>query len=200
MYVRISSALACLAAACFALTPASAEPFVFDKGFTLITFSWSHLGLTRQMARFNGYDGVIEIDSAQPANSKIDVTLRTSSLQTGVDTFDRILRGPDYFDATTYPAITFKSSQVTRTSEKTADVAGELNIHGVSKPVILKVTLNLLGGHPSGAANPTYAGKKVAAFSAKSQVLRSAWGLSRGTPLVSDEIDITIETELVSRE
>ena len=200
MYVRISSALACLAAACFALTPASAEPFVFDKGFTLITFSWSHLGLTRQMARFNGYDGVIEIDSAQPANSKIDVTLRTSSLQTGVDTFDRILRGPDYFDATTYPAITFKSSQVTRTSEKTADVAGELNIHGVSKPVILQVTLNLLGGHPSGAANPTYAGKKVAAFSAKSQVLRSAWGLSRGTPLVSDEIDITIETELVSRE
>ena len=142
MYVRISSALACLAAACFALTPASAEPFVFDKGFTLITFSWSHLGLTRQMARFNGYDGVIEIDSAQPANSKIDVTLRTSSLQTGVDTFDRILRGPDYFDATTYPAITFKSSQVTRTSEKTADVAGELNIHGVSKPVILQVTLN----------------------------------------------------------
>ena len=200
MYVRISSALACLAAACFALTPASAEPFVFDKGFTLITFSWSHLGLTRQMARFNGYDGSIDIDPEHPENSMVDITIRTSSLQTGVDTFDRILRGPDYFDATTHPAITFRSTKVTRTGEKTADVAGELNIHGISKPAILQVTLNLFGQHPSAAATPTYTGKKVAAFSAKAQVLRSAWGMSRGAPLVSDEIEVAIETELVSND
>jgi polyisoprenoid-binding protein YceI len=181
-------------------TPVTAEPFVFDKGFTALTFSWSHLGLTRQTARFNGVDGSAEIDPEHPENSKIEVTIRTNSVQSGVDTFDRILRGPDYFNATTYPTITFRSTSVTRTGEKTADVEGELSILGQSKPATLRVTLNVFGAHPSADANPAYAGKKVAAFSARTQVLRSAWGMARGTPLVSDEVEIQIETELVSKE
>ncbi len=179
---------------------AAAEAFAFDKGFTAVTFSWSHLGLTRQTARFNGVDGSVEIDPEQPENSKVDVTIRSNSVQSGVDTFDRILRGPDYFNATTYPTITFKSNTVTRTGEKTADVEGELNVLGQSKPATLHVTLNVFGAHPSADANPAYAGKKVAAFSARTQISRSAWGMSRGTPLVSDEVEIQIETELVSRD
>ena len=62
----------------------------------------------------------------------------------------------------------------------------------------MHVTLNMFGAHPSAAANPAYAGKKVAAFSTKMQILRSQWGMSRGTPLVSDEVEISIETEMVS--
>jgi polyisoprenoid-binding protein YceI len=180
--------------------PAAAEPFVLDKGYTALVFSWSHLGLTRQQARFNGIEGVIDIDLQNPEASKVDVSIRTASVQSGVDTFDRILRSPDYFDATTYPAIAFRSTSVKRTSEVTADVTGELNIRGQNVPVTLAVTLNLFGAHPSGSSNPSYAGKKVAAFSAKGRVLRSAWNMARGAPLVSDEIDIAIETELVSKD
>ena len=180
--------------------PAAAEPFVMDKGYTALTFAWSHLGLTRQHARFNGIEGAIDIDPQNPENSSIDVTIRTATVQSGVDAFDRILRSPDYFDATTYPTIAFRSTSVKRTGEVTADVTGDLNIRGQSVPAVLHVTLNQFGEHPSGAANPSYAGKKVAAFSARAQVLRSAWNMGRGAPLVSDEIDISIETELVSRE
>jgi polyisoprenoid-binding protein YceI len=182
------------------VAPAAAEPFVLDKGYTALVFSWSHLGLTRQQARFNGIEGMIDIDPQNPDASKVDISIRTASVQSGVDTFDRILRSPDYFDATTYPAITFRSTSIKRTSEVTADVTGELNIRGQSAPVTLAVTLNLFGAHPSGASNPSYAGKKVAAFSAKGRVLRSAWNMARGAPLVSDEIDVAIETELVSKE
>ncbi len=177
-----------------------AEVFVFDKGYTALVFSWSHLGLSRQQARFNAFEGTIDIDAANPENSKVDITIRTASVQSGIDTFDRILRSPDYFDATTYPVITFRSTAVKRTSEVTADVTGDLDIRGKSVPVVLAVTLNQFGAHPSGAANPAYAGKKVAAFSAKTGVSRSAWGMGRGAPLVSDEVEITIETELVSKE
>jgi polyisoprenoid-binding protein YceI len=177
-----------------------AEPFVLDKGYTAIIFSWSHLGLSRQQARFNAIDGVVDIDPQNPEASKVDITIRTASVQSGIDTFDRILRSLDYFDATTYPAITFRSTVVKRTSEVTADVTGELNIRGQTVPVVLAVTLNQFGAHPSGAANPNYAGRKVAAFSAKTNVSRSAWGMGRGAPLVSDEVDITIESELVSKE
>ena len=180
--------------------PVAAEPFVFDKGFTAVTFSWSHLGLSRQTARFNGVDGLADIDPERPESSKVDVTIRTSTVQSGVDTFDRILRSPDYLNAATYPTIAFHSTTVTRTGEKTADVEGELEILGQSKPVTLHVTLNVFGPHPSADANPAYIGKKVAAFSAKTQILRSNWGMSRGAPLVSDEVENAIETELVSKD
>jgi polyisoprenoid-binding protein YceI len=188
------AAVACVAAA------ARAEPFVPDKGYTAVIFSWSHLGLSRQQARFNTIDGIVDIDPQNPEASRIDITIRTASVQSGIDTFDRILRSPDYLDATTYPAITFRSTRVKRTSEVTADVTGDLSIRGQSVPVVLAVTLNQFGAHPSGAANPNYAGKKVAAFSAKTNVSRSAWGMGRGAPLVSDEVDISIETELLSKE
>ncbi len=200
MFRQTLFGLTAVAAGLSAPHASCAEPFVLDKGYTAIIFSWSHLGLTRQQARFNSIEGVIDIDPQDPEASKIEIAIRTTSVQSGIDTFDRILRGPDYFDATTYPAITFRSTSVKRTSEVTADVSGDLNIRGQSVPVVLAVTLNLFGAHPSGAANPSYAGKKVAAFSAKTNVSRSAWGMSRGTPLVSDEIDITIETELISKE
>jgi polyisoprenoid-binding protein YceI len=200
MFRRTLFGLTALAAGLSAPRSAHAEPFVLDKGYTAVIFSWSHLGLSRQQARFNSIDGLIDIDPQNPEASMIDIAIRTASVQSGIDTFDRILRSPDYFDATTYPAITFRSTSVKRTSEVTADVAGDLIIRGKPVPVVLAVTMNLFGAHPSGAANPTYAGKRVAAFSAKTNVSRSAWGMSRGTPLVSDEIDISIETELVSKE
>lgn len=203
MTIRSTSAVAVVAVVTSGLlgsASARAETFALDKGYTAVLFSWSHLGLSRQTARFTGIDGTASIDPERPEASTITVTLRSNTVQSGVDTFDRILRGPDYFNATTYPTIMFRSISVTRTGEKTADIDGELDILGQSKPVTLHATLNVFGEHPSGAANPTYAGKKVASFSARTQVLRSAWGMSRGTPLVSDEIDIAIETELVSNE
>ena len=192
----------CAGLAWFAITlpPARADPFVFDKGYTLLTFSWSHLGLTRQQARFTGIEGTVDIDPEHPETSKVEVTIRAGTVQSGSDTFDRILRSPDFFAAATFPTITFHSTVVERTGEKTADVTGELNILGQAKPVVLHVTLNLFGDHPSGVANPAYAGKKVAAFSATADVKRSDWGMGRGVPLVSDEIEISIETELVARE
>ncbi len=200
MLRQTSAGLAVLLAVGFTAPHAHAELFVFDKGYTAIIFSWSHLGLSRPQARFNGIDGTIDIDTQNPEASQVDISIRTVSVQSGVDAFDRILRSPDYFDATTYPIITFRSTAVKRTSEITADVTGDLNIRGQSVPVVLAVTLNQFGGHPSGVANPSYTGKKVAAFSAKTSVSRSTWGMGRGAPLVSDEVEISIESELVSKE
>ena len=191
--------LAALAALVAAL-PVRAEPFVFDKGYTMLTFSWSHLGLTRQQARFNVIEGSIDIDPEHPELSRLDVTIRVASVQSGNDTFDRILRSPDYFNAATHPAITFHSTHILRTGEKTADVTGDLTMLGQTKAVVLRVTLSLYGTHPLGAANPAYANKKAAAFSATANVRRSDWGMNRGVPLVSDEVEIAIETELLGQE
>jgi len=179
---------------------AVAEPYIFDRGYTLITFSWNHLGLTRQQGRVNGYEGTFDIDPADPEKSTFEVTMRVNSLQTGVDALDRILRSADYFDAARFPVMTFKSTSVKRTGETTAEVAGDLTVRGVTKPVVLNVRLNFNGAHPLATVNPAYTGKRVLAFSATTTLKRSDFEITRATPMVSDEIEIAIESELVSRE
>jgi polyisoprenoid-binding protein YceI len=178
---------------------ALAETYVFDKGNTLLTFSWTHLGMSRQQGRVNGYEGAVELDPSRPETAVVDVTLRVNSLQTGFDALDRTLRGADYFDAAVHPLITFKSTAVKVTGEKTADVTGNLTIRGVSKPIILAVSLTFLGDHPLATATPSYAGKRAVAFSARGHLLRSEFGITRATPMVSDEVEIAIETELISQ-
>jgi polyisoprenoid-binding protein YceI len=109
------------------------------------------------------------------------------------------LRSPDFFDVANYPAITFASTQVIVTGERTGQVIGDLTIHGVTRPVTLDVKWNFSGEHPLGLVNPSFSGKFVSGFSATTRLLRSEWGLGRGAPLISDEVDVTIEVEAVRR-
>ena len=176
--------------------PASAETFVFDKDHTNISFSWDHFGLSRQSGRVMAYDGTLEFDPATPEESKLEVTMKAASLWTGVEALDRALRSADYFDAANHPAMTFKSTAVRKTGDKTGEVTGDLTIAGVSRPVTLKVTLNFTGEHPMSKLHPAFKDKLVAGFTAEAKILRSEWGVKRGIPLASDEIEIQINTEL----
>ena len=81
------------------------------------------------------------------------------------------------------------------TGDKTADVTGTLSINGIEKPATLAVHWNYLGPHPLAASNPMFQNQTLAGFSARTQILRSEWGLARMIPLVSDEIRIAIESE-----
>lgn len=84
-------------------------------------------------------------------------------------------------------------------SERTGELTGDLTVMGITKPVTLYVVWNFSGEHPLAAVNPNYKDVFVAGFSATGVLRRSDWGLSRAVPLVSDEIELTIETELVRR-
>ena len=98
-----------------------------------------------------------------------------------------------------FPEISFKSTEVVMTTAKTANVMGELTINGVTRPATLSVVWNFSGEHPLSKVNPVYAGVYASGFSARTQVLRSEFGITRSIPLVSDEIRITIETEMQRR-
>ena len=127
------------------------------------------------------------------------MTVRVASVQTGVAAFDRNLRSPDFFDAAGFPVITFKSTAIKRTGDKTGEVSGDLTMLGVTKPVVLDVTWVFTGEHPFGKINSAYREKTVSVFSAKGTLKRSEWGLSRVIPLISDEIMLHIEAELIKK-
>lgn len=202
MNLRLSSLLCLpLALVCAISGPgvARAASYVIDKDNTLVGFAWERAGLSRQQGRFNEVAGTVEFEPEAPETGSVDVTVRTASVSTGVAAFDRNLRSPDFFDAASFPVMTFKSTAVTKTGEKTGEVTGDLSILGVSKPVTLQVTWIFSGEHPFGKMNAAYRDRTVAVFSAKGVIKRSDWGLTRVIPLISDEITLSIEAELLKK-
>lgn len=179
--------------------PALAETYHFKGGHSTVTIGWSHAGLSHHTARLVGFSGTLEFDPANPQSGRVEVRLDPAELSSGVPALDRLLRSPDFFDVANYPAITFKSTEAIVTGERTGEVIGELTIRGTTRSVTLAVTWNFTGEHPLGLVNPSFAGKFVSGFSAKTKLLRSEWGLGRGAPLISDEVDVAIEVEAVRR-
>lgn len=182
------------------LTVARADVYDLDPEHTEVRFSWDHLGLSRQSGRFTELKGIVNFNPNSPATSTVDVTIPLRSIQTGVKKLDEhLLNSREFFNPDTDPDITFKSVSVTPTGQRTAEVTGELTVNGIARPVVLDVIWNFSGEHPLSSINPTYAGVYASGFSAKTQIRRSDFGLTRTIPFVSDEIRISIETEMYRR-
>jgi polyisoprenoid-binding protein YceI len=188
-----------LACPALAATGARAADYVFEGGHTSVLMSWSHAGLSRHAARIVGASGTLSFEPADATAARLEVVLDANRLSTGVASLDRLLKGPDFFDVGNHPMITFRSTSIRVAGERIGEVTGELTIRGITRPAILAVRWNFAGEHPLGLINPSFAGKFVAGFSATAKVLRSEWGLGRGTPLVSDEVELQIEAELIRK-
>ncbi|MEL7047843.1 MAG: YceI family protein [Pseudomonadota bacterium] len=177
-----------------------AADYLLDRDHTAVHFSWDHLGMSRQSGRFTEITGRVRFNPAEPENSSVTVRIGVASLQTGVPALDRHLVGtPDFFDVRSFPDITFVSKAVALTTSRTANVSGDLTINGQTHPATLSVVWNFDGEHPLAKVNPTYSGVYALGFSARTKILRSRWGIARSIPLVSDEIRIVIETEMLRR-
>lgn len=180
------------------MAPARADTYALDPQHTEVRFTWDHLGMSRQSGRFTAVEGTVSFDPARPETSTVDVTIPIKSLSTGIKKLDEgLLATKDFFDLKTFPSITFKSTAVRLKTGKTAEVDGDLSINGITKPVVLDVVWNFAGEHPLQSINPVYAGAYASGFSATTQIRRSDWGITRTIPFVSDELRITIETEML---
>lgn len=193
-------ALGLIAVALAVAVPAQADTYVLDREHTEVRFSWDHLGLSRQSGRIRDVIGRVTFDPGRPEQSSVNVTMKVASIVTGSERLDRhLMQTSDFFDAARHPDIKFTSTSVMLTSARTANVSGDLTINGITKPAVLSVVWNFTGEHPLSDLNPTYRGVKASGFSARTQILRSQWGITRTIPLVSDEIRITIEAEMLKR-
>lgn len=173
-----------------AATPALAAPdkYSFDPAHTQILFSVSHLGFSHSHGRFNKLDGSFTFDEKNPAASTIDMTIDTSSVDMGSNEWDDAVTADALLNAKKFPKMTFKSTGVTKTGDKTGSVTGDLTLLGVTKPVTLNVTYNKSGNHP-------YTKNHLAGFSASATLKRSEFGMVKYLPDVGDDVTITIEVE-----
>lgn len=160
-----------------------------DKTHGYITFTYSHLGFSNPHIGFNDFDVALDFDGANPEDSKLEVTIDATSVDSRVDEFNGHLNGEDFFDTAIHPKITFVATDINNTGDDTFDIDGELSIKGTTKPVTLKATINKAAQHPLQK-------RAVIGVEAEAKVNRADWGMSSAIPYVSDEVTIFISVEL----
>jgi polyisoprenoid-binding protein YceI len=185
MFKRLILATALAAAG----TAAFAAPVTYqmDPAHTDVIAQWSHFGFSNPSMHFGQADGVLVYDADNVAASSVQVTLPLSSMNSFTAKFDEHLRSADFFDAAKFPSASFKSTQVEAAGEGRLKVTGELTIKGITKPVVLDVTLNKVGENMM--KQPTIG------FDAVTTIKRTDFDVGMYAPAVSDEVRIRITTE-----
>ena len=174
-----------------ATAPAFAATYTLDPGHTQVIFEWNHMGFSNPEGQFGKVEGTLEFDQANPTQSSVNVTVGLGSVNTNVPKLDQHLQTDEFFDVAKFPTATFKSTKVEKGgSANKLKVTGDLTLHGVTKPVVLDVTVNKVGEHPMRKA-------AAAGFDAKATIKRSEFGITKYVPMVSDDITVHITSEAI---
>jgi len=189
MMIKIASLAA---AAALAAPAAFATTYKTDQGHTEVLFSWSHAGVSVQSGEFTQAEGTLDIDPENPEAASLNVTIKADSLATGFGPLDDHLSSVDFLEVATYPEITFVSTGVEKTGDKTANVTGDLTIHGTTQSVVLETTMTHLGEHALGGVIDYYKGD-WAAFEATTTIDHQAFGVGSFS---TGPISIRIVTEM----
>ncbi|MGB7219583.1 MAG: YceI family protein [Vicinamibacterales bacterium] len=173
-----------------------AGTFIIDKAHSEASFVVRHL-ITRVRGKFTDFEGTVELDEANPAQSSATFSIKSASVDTSEPKRDTHLRSDDFFAAEKNPAITFKSARI-KGSGKQFEVSGPLTIRGVSKEITLPVTF-------LGLAKDAY-GKQRAGFEAEITLNRKDFGLNWNAPLemggflVGDEVKVSLSIQAVAKQ
>lgn len=163
-----------------------------DPHHSTIGFSVKHMKFTTVHGRFDDFGGTIRFDPEQVERSRVDVTIQTSSIDTGVGARDAHLRSADFFDSAHYPIATFRSTSVAGDGEHFT-IHGALTIRDTVHRISLRAEYQGRGMTPSGI--------EVAGFEATGALNRKDFGLNwnqaleSGGVLVGDEIKLRFEVQ-----
>ena len=166
-----------------------------DPTHTDVVVSWNHAGFSIQTAKFHEVKGTLDFEPGDIAGAKADFSVVASSIDTGIETFDTELAGPAFFDAANHPDIRFVSTSVEQTGDMSVKAMGNMTMKGVTKPVVFDITVHSMGPHPVGGFLEYNQGEWLG-MTATTTIKRSEFGVDPFIPVGSDEIEITISSEM----
>ncbi len=169
---------------------AAPETFVIDGTHTLPRFSYDHHGYSTQLSRFDKTSGKITIDRAAKTGA-VDITIDTTSVNTGYPLFNEHIQGEDFLYTAKYPKATFTSNTFKFDGDKITSIDGTLTLKGISKPVTLTVTSTLCKPHPM-------VKKEACGANATTVVKRSDFNMAKYVPSVRDEVTSPIPVEAIT--
>lgn len=171
----------------FGFQAQAADSFTIDSRHTFPSFEINHLGFSIQRGRFNETQGKVVLDSAA-ANGSIDITVNMSTISTGLPELEEHLRGRDFFEVDQYPNMRFQSDKLHFAGDKLVGADGSLSLHGISKPVHLKVDHFYCGINPIRL-------KYTCGANASTTIKRSDFGVDKHVPMIADEVLVLIQVE-----
>jgi polyisoprenoid-binding protein YceI len=173
--------------AVFSHPAAATETYQVDPVHSAAVFRIKHLGIAYLYGRFNDLAGTLKIDDKTPANSVVEIYANTKNIDTFNSERDNHLRSPDFFDAKKFDIISFKSKSFTKVSKDMYEVTGDLALHGVTRPLTVKV-------QRTGSGKDPWGGFRIG-FETTFTIRRSDFGMNFMMEGVGDEVRIILSIE-----
>ncbi len=175
------------------LALAQTSTWAIDPAHSELDFVVRHMSVSNVHGRIGNIQGNVVMNDTDATKSTVNVTIDTTTVDTGVSQRDTDIKGKDFFDIGQFPTATFTSTKVVKNGTHLT-VSGNLTLHGVTRPVDLDVD------GPS-APVPGMDHKPHSGFSATTTINRKDFGVGPnfGAAMVSDEIKLTIELEVVKQ-
>lgn len=172
----------------------AADSYAIDPTHAWVGFKTNHAGWSNAHGIFKTVSGSISFDKDDVTKSSVEITLDAGSIDSNDAKRDEHLKSPDFFNAAEFPQITFKSTAIEKTGDKTAKVTGDLTIVGTTKPVTLDVTFN------AEAPLPWDASVVKTGFSATGKFSGPDFGLAKMTEFgLGPDVNLDIDVEAIKQ-
>ncbi len=182
--------LTCAALMVFTAAQAQTASYTIDPTHTFVTFEVNHFGTSTNRGRFDKKEGSIQFDRAGKTG-RVDITLQTASINTGVAPFEAHLKSKDFFNAAEFPTARFVSERLVFAGEKVSEVVGTLTLLGKTLPVTLKA--NLFNCYTSPMLQ-----REVCGGDFEATIDRTQWGMSTYVPAGQrGDVRLLIQVEAV---
>jgi polyisoprenoid-binding protein YceI len=169
----------------------AAETYAVDPVHSSVVFKVGHLNIGTVIGMFTDFSGTILVDKENPEKSSVEMTIKAASVNTHVDKRDDHLRSNEFFDATFFPEIRFKSTGVKRIDDKTFEVTGNFTLHGISRE--MAVTVHFLG-----EGSDPWGGYRMG-FETEFDIVRSEFGMTQHIPAAGDKACVILAIEAVKK-
>lgn len=165
-------------------TRVAAGNYEVDSRHTQVNWQVNHFGFNDYFGLFGDVTGSLDIDPANLATAKVDVTIPITSVATSSAGLTTHLQSPDFFDVAKFATARFVSTEVAVDGQR-AVIKGDLTMLGVTKPVELESRFEGAGANPMNK-------KATIGFHASTTIKRSEWGITKYVPMVGDEVKLRI--------
>jgi len=175
------------------LALAETATWISDPPHSEVDFIITHLAISNVHGRFGHVNATIVYNDADVSKSTVKATIDVTGVDTGEEGRNNHLKSPAFFDVATYPTATFTSTSVAKNGDELT-INGDLTLHGVTKPVVLKAEGPR--GPASGMDHKQHAG-----FSATTTIKRSDFGIGPTFPaaMVGEEVKLNIELDVAKQ-
>ncbi len=161
-----------------------AQKWTVDKAHSKLGFTVTHLMISEVDGNFKKFDASIMSSKDDFSDAVFELTADIASINTDMEFRDKDLRSPGFFDAEKFPQLSFKSTSISKVSDKKFKLMGDMTMKGVTKPVTLELTL-------TGVGTSMRTKKPIAGFKVTGTIKRTDFGVgSIPAAVVSEEVEI----------